>query len=179
MFKGGLTRTPSRARLMVSEPKLGVMRMARKRKEEDDAVLNAVESGNGETPTRKSIVPSKYAGRYKNGGEDALANFIKEQCATQEGFSFERFFQLCLRNGIAEDKVAHYAQQVQEKRHGAEGRARMTLRNMLATFVRKNGKATALDGQEVPLSLPKATLTGAAKAAADKASAAEEAQAST
>jgi hypothetical protein len=129
-----------------------------------------------DTKTTKSIVPTKYAGRYKNGGEDALANFIKDQCTTQEGFQFDRFFDLCLKNGIAEDKVAHYKGQVAEKRHGAEGRARMTLRNMLATFVRKNGKATALDGQEVPLSLPKATLTGAAKAAADKASGSEEVQ---
>ena len=122
------------------------------------------------TKTTKSIVPSKYAGRYKNGGEDELANFIKSQCTTQQGFEFDRFFELCAKNGIAEDKVAHYKQQVAEKRHGAEGRARMTLRNMLATFVRKNGKAVTLDGQEVPLSLPKAALTGAAKAAQDRAS---------
>lgn len=119
--------------------------------------------------TTKSIVPSKYAGRYKNGGEDPLALFIKEQCATKEGFSFPNFFDLCRRNGIAEDKVAHYEGQVAEKRHGAEGRARMTLRNMLATFVRKNGKVVALDGEEVELNLPKPALTGAAKAAAEKA----------
>jgi len=122
------------------------------------------------TKTTKSIVPTKYAGRYKNGGEDALANFIKDQCTTQEGFQFDKFFDLCRKNGIAEDKVAHYQGQVAENRHGAQGRARMTLRNMLATFVRKNSKAVALDGSEVPLSLPKAALTGAAKAAQDRAS---------
>lgn len=146
--------------------------------EEQHTQEPATQEGVTETKTKttKSIVPSKYAGRYKNGGEDALATFIKDQCTTQEGFQSDRFFDLCLKNGIAEDKVAHYKGQVAEKRHGAEGRARMTLRNMLATFVRKNGKATALDGQEVPLSLPKAALTGAAKAAADKASTAEEAQ---
>ena len=126
--------------------------------------------------TTKSIVPSKYASRYKNGGDDALAVFIKQQCTTQEGFQFGAFFDLCRKNGIAEDKVAHYQGQVAENRHGAQGRARMTLRNMLATFVRKNGKAVALDGSEVPLSLPKAALTGAAKAAADKASNPAEAQ---
>jgi len=130
------------------------------------------------TKTSKSIVPSKYAGRYKTGGEDQLAVFIKEQCATQEGFSFEKFFELCRKNGIAEDKVQHYASQVTEKRHGAEGRARMTLRNMLATFVRKNGKAVALDGSEASITLPKAALTGAAKAAAEKASDSGEAGAS-
>lgn len=130
----------------------------------------AQEAAPTEAKTTKSIVPSKYAGRYKNGGEDELAVFIKGQCVTQEGFSFDKFFDLCLKNGIAEDKVAHYKGQVTEKRHGAEGRARMTLRNMLATFVRKNGKAITLDGSEVPVSLPKATLTGAAKAAQDRAS---------
>jgi hypothetical protein len=121
----------------------------------------------------KSIVPSKYSGRYKNGGEDALAQFIKSQCSTQEGFSFDKFFELCSTNGIPQEKVDHYKGQVAEKRHGAEGRARMTLRNMLATIVRKNGKATGLDGGEVEISLPKAVLTGAAKAAADKATSTE------
>jgi hypothetical protein len=115
----------------------------------------------------KSIVPSKYSGRYKNGGDDALAIFIKEQCAGADGFSFDKFFELCLVNGIAAEKVEHYKQQVAEKRHGAEGRARMTLRNMLATFVRKNGAAKALDGTEVSVHLPKPELTGAAKAAAE------------
>jgi plasmid stability protein len=115
--------------------------------------------------TTKSIVPSKYSGRYKNGGEDPLALFIKAQCATPEGFSFPHFFDLCEKNGIAADKVAHYKAQVAEKRHGAEGRARMTLRNMLATIVRKNGKALGLDGSEVAIDLPKPALTGAAKAA--------------
>jgi hypothetical protein len=125
-----------------------------------------------EVKTTKSIVPSKYSGRYKNGGEDPLALFIKEQCATPEGFNFGKFFDLCSKNGIADEKVDHYRNQVAEKRHGAEGRARMTLRNMLATLVRKNGKAIGLDGSEVAINLPKPALTGAAKAAADATSAA-------
>ena len=118
-----------------------------------------------EAKTTKSIVPAKYAGRYKNGGTDELANFIKEQCMEDNTFSFDKFFDLMEKNGIAKDKVDHYASQVNEKRHGAQGRARMTLRNMLATFVRKNGKAIALDGSEVTVTLPKPALTGAAKAA--------------
>jgi hypothetical protein len=125
-----------------------------------------------EVKTTKSIVPSKYSGRYKNGGEDPLALFIKEQCATPEGFNFGKFFDLCSKNGIADEKVDHYRNQVSERRHGAEGRARMTLRNMLATLVRKNGKAIGLDGSEVAINLPKPALTGAAKAAADATSAA-------
>ena len=125
-----------------------------------------------EAKTTKPIVPSKYSGRYKNGGEDALAQFIKAQCATEQGFSFDAFFDLCDKNGIAKEKVDHYQGQVKEKRHGAEGRARMTLRNMLATFARKNGKLVGLDGAEHEVVLPKAALTGAAKAAAEKAGAA-------
>ena len=94
----------------------------------------------------KSIVPAKYASRYKDGGEDALAAFIKEQCNGKDGFEFTAFFDLCRKNGLPEEKVAHYQGQVAEKRHGAEGRARMTLRNMLATLVRKNNKLVNLSG---------------------------------
>jgi len=116
----------------------------------------------------KSIVPAKYAGRYKNGGNDELANFIKEQCTEDNTFSFDKFFDLMEKNGIAKEKVEHYRDQVSEKRHGAEGRARMTLRNMLATIVRKNGKAIGLNDDEVAINLPKPALTGAAKAASEK-----------
>jgi hypothetical protein len=117
--------------------------------------------------TTKSIVPAKYSGRYKNGGEDELAQFIKAQCIVEGNFAFDRFFELMSKNGIADEKVNHYRGQVSEKRHGAEGRARMTLRNMLATIVRKNGKAIGLDNSEVAINLPKPALTGAAKVAAD------------
>jgi hypothetical protein len=117
--------------------------------------------------TTKSIVPSKYSGRYKNGGEDPLAVFIKEQCVREGTFSFEHFFELMEKNGVPNEKVEHYRNQVSEKRHGAEGRARMTLRNMVATIVRKNGKAVGLDGEEVAINLPKPALSGAAKAAAE------------
>ena len=121
-----------------------------------------------ETKTTKSIVPSKYSGKYKNGGDDPLAVFIKAQCVEDTKFNFDKFFELCSKNGIAQDKVDHYRNQVTEKRHGAEGRARMTLRNMLATFARKNGKLVGLDDAEVEVNLPKVALTGAAKAAAEK-----------
>lgn len=117
----------------------------------------------------KSIVPAKYAGKYKDGGNDALANFIKSQSTVDNVFKFDRFFELCEKNGLPADKVAHYKTQVAEKRHGAEGRARMTLRNMLATIARKNGKMIGLDGAEVEVHVAKAALTGAAKAAAEAA----------
>lgn len=139
------------------------------------AVLQAPEAGSADAnadqaptaPKTKSIVPAKYAGKYKDGGADALATFIKAQCTVDNAFKFDRFFELCTKNGLAADKVEHYKAQVAEKRHGAEGRARMTLRNMLATIARKNGKLVGLDGAEQEVSLPKPQLTGAAKAAAD------------
>lgn len=118
---------------------------------------------------KKSIVPSKYAGKYKGGGSDALAEFIKTHASGKDGFEFTAFFELCRKNGIAEDKVKHYADLVTAKAHGAEGRARMTLRNMLATFARKNGKLVDLSGKEHPIDLPKPVLTGAAAEAQAKA----------
>lgn len=124
-----------------------------------------------EKKATKSIVPSKYAGRYKNGGTDALAEFIKAQSTVESNFSFDRFFELCSKNGLPQDKVDHYKAQVAEKRHGAEGRARMTLRNMLATIARKNGKLVGLDDVEVAIDLPKPALTGAAAKAAEAAEA--------
>lgn len=110
----------------------------------------------------KSIVPAKYAGKYKEGGGDALAKFIEAQCKTPEGFDYNKFFHLCLANGLPADKVLHYQDQVSEKRNGSQGRARMTLRNMLASIVRKNKSIKDLDGADHALDLPKPLLTGAA-----------------
>jgi len=116
----------------------------------------------------KSIVPKKYADRYKN-PNDALAKFITEQCTVENNFDWGLFFGLCRANGIPEEQVAKYEELVTNKAHGAEGRARMTLRNMLATIVRKTGKLTNVDKEEVEMNLPKPTLSGAAaKAAAAK-----------
>lgn len=130
----------------------------------ENAVTTETTTAENATPTKgKSIVPSKYAGKYKGGGSDDLANFINDQCKSSDGsFSFPTFFQLCRDNGIDDTKVAHYATQVAEKRHGAEGRARMTLRNMLATTARKNGKLVGLNGTEVEINLPKPAVSGAA-----------------
>lgn len=118
-----------------------------------------------ETKTSKSIVPSKYAGKYKGGGSDVMANFIKSQAEGKDGFEFPAFFQLCRLNGLDETKVAHYESLVASKVQGANGRARMTLRNMLETPARKNGKLVNLAGEEVAIELPKRALGGAAAAA--------------
>lgn len=124
---------------------------------------------------KKSIVPAKYGNKYKNGGSDALATFINDQCSGKEGFEYPAFFTLCRKNGLDETKVAHYEGLVAEKAHGSQGRARMTLRNMLATIARKDGKLVGLDGNETAIDLPKPALTGAAAAAKE---AAEQAPAS-
>ena len=124
---------------------------------------------------KKSIVPSKYAGKYKGGGSDALAEFINAECTGKEGFEFSAFFALARANGLPEEKVAHYEGQVAEKRHGAQGRARMTLRNMLATIARKNGKLAKLNGETQDIDLPKPALTGAAAKAAEQAAASTDA----
>lgn len=129
---------------------------------------NAAASGVAE---KKSIVPSKYAGKYKDGGSDALAEFIKQQCTGKEGFEFSAFFQLCRKNGLDEAKVKNYEDLIAAKAHGAEGRARMTLRNMLATPARKNGKLIALDGTETPVEVAKPAVSGAAAKAQENAAA--------
>lgn len=115
-----------------------------------------------EEKVKKSIVPTKYAGRYKDGGSDTLAKFINDECKGTDGFDYDKFFELCRINGLPEDKIAHYEEQVNSKRLGSQGRARMTLRNMLAPIARKNGQLKALDEGLVEIELPKVALAGAA-----------------
>ena len=111
-----------------------------------------------EAKVTKSIVPARYAGRYKGGGSDALAAFINEQCKDDKGnFSFDRFWDLCTANGIADAEVNKYKVQVEDKVNGAAGRARMTLRNRLAAIIRKTGKAVDMNGDEQDLDVPSPT----------------------
>jgi hypothetical protein len=120
-----------------------------------------------ETKVTKSIVNPKYAGKYKGGNEDALAQFINDQCKGSDGFDYNSFFELSLKNGVPQEQIDKYRPQIEEKRHGSQGRTRMTLRNIIATNVRKTGKAIALDGTEVSLHLDKPQVTGAAATAKD------------
>ena len=123
---------------------------------------NVNEKTEGEAKVTKSIVPAKYAGKYKDGGSDALAQFINAECKGADGFDYDKFFELCRINGLPEDKVAHYEDQVNAKKLGSQGRARMTLRNMLATIARKDGQLKGLDEGLVEVELPKVALAGAA-----------------
>ncbi len=102
----------------------------------------------------RSVVPAKYAGKYKNGGEGATSEFIKSQCGEGDKFEFPAFFSLCRINGIPDDKVGLYEGQVAEKKNGANGRARMTLGNMLRAKARKDQKLLDLKKKEVAVAEP-------------------------
>lgn len=119
-----------------------------------------------EAPAKKSIVPQGW----KSKGDD-LSKFIDEQSSGKDGFEYTAFFNLCRKNGIAEEKVAHYETLVASKAHGSQGRAKMTLRNMLATIARKNGKLVGLNGDETAIDLPKPAVSGAAAKAQETAAA--------
>lgn len=135
----------------------------------DTATSEAPANAVAEAPkVTKSIVPAKYAGKYKDGGSDALAKFINDQCKGAEGFDYAKFFSLCRKNGIPEEKVAHYESQVAEKLNGSQGRARMTLRNMLAAIARKAKTVKGLDDGDYEIEMPKLVLGGAAKAQAEQ-----------
>lgn len=111
---------------------------------------------------KKSIVPAKYSGKYKEGG-DAVSQFIKAQTEGQ----FASLAALCRKNGVSEEQVTKYEGLVADKanNHGIEGRARMTLGNMVRSIARKSGKLVALNGEEVEFDLPKPAVSGAAAAA--------------
>lgn len=128
-----------------------------------------------ETPATapKSIVPSKYAGKYKNGGSGAVPDFIKSQAYEGNDLVPDSFFSLCTVNGIDADKIAHYKAQVDAKTQGSAGRARMTLGNMLASKARKQGFLLNQAGEQVALDVPKPALGGAAAKAAAAAGTAE------
>jgi hypothetical protein len=124
-----------------------------------------------EAKETKTIVPAKYAGKYKNGGQGPLSDFIREQCGEGDKFDYDVFFNLCKLNGIADDKIAIYKAAVDEKKNGANGRARMTLGNMLRAIARKNQKLVGTDKKEHAVAEPQIAASGAvaAKKAADAA----------
>jgi len=42
-------------------------------------------------------------------------NFINDECKSPDGFDYDKFFDLCSINGLPEDKIAHYKEQVDSK----------------------------------------------------------------
>lgn len=119
-----------------------------------------------EAKTTKSIVPHGW----KSKG-DELSKFVDKQSTGKDGFEYSAFFMLCRKNGVAEDQVKKYEDVVASKAHGGQGRAKMTLRNLLATIARKNGKLVGLDGEEVAINIPKPAVSGAAAKAKETAAA--------
>lgn len=128
--------------------------------------FSVAEEGAAAAPA-KSIVPARYAGKYKNGGSGPVPEFIKSQAYDQGAIVLESFWALCRKNELPEDKVEHYIQLVEDKAQGANGKARMTLGNMLAAKARKQGFLIDLAGNQVELDVPKPTLSGAAAKAAE------------
>ena len=127
----------------------------------------------GDAPkATKSIVPAKYANKYKGGGSGNTAAFINGQVGSDDGIVFPSFFELCRKNNIPEEQVAKYEGQVAEGQHGSQGRARMTLGNMLRAKARKDGKLVNLNGQDVELNEPKLVVSGAAARKQEQAEAA-------
>lgn len=97
----------------------------------------------------KSIVPSKYAGKYKDRKDDPLTTFINEQCSNDNGkVDSEKFFELCGANGIKSETIDTYRAAVEAKTGGAAGRARMTLGNMLNGIANKGEGLFGLDGKK-------------------------------
>lgn len=141
-------------------------------KKSDDGAVDPAPQTETTTVERKSIVPAGW----KSKG-DALSKFIDEQSTGKDGFEYTAFFALCRKNGLPEEKVKHYEDTVASKAHGAQGRAKMTLRNMLATVARKNGKLVGLNGAETAIDLPKPAVSGAAAKAQENAAGAETATA--
>lgn len=119
----------------------------------------------GEVKENKSIVPSKYAGKYKDGGQGPLAEFIKAQCVDKTGdFSWANFFKIARDNGIDDAKVSTYEAAVAGNDNGGKGRARMTIGNMLRAIARKEQKLKGVNGKFVEVAEAKVELTGAAAA---------------
>lgn len=139
---------------------------AEKTEAQTETTQEATTAAAAEPAKTKSIVPSGWKSK-----DDELKKFIDGQCTGKDGFEMSAFFELCRKNGIAEDKVKHYEELVNAKAHGIQGRAKMTLRNMLATPARKNGKLLALDGSEVAISIAKPAVSGAAAKAQETAEA--------
>lgn len=129
---------------------------------------------------KKSIVPPKYNdGRYKNGGSDPVAEFIKEKTYDKGEVVLSSFYALCRANvggTLTEEKIAHYEAQteVEKPAQGSAGRARMTLGNMLRAKARKDGSLKDLSGNTVTFEgLAKPAVSGAAAKAKEEATTAD------
>lgn len=148
-----------------------------------EAVAGAGAEGSKEV---KSIVPTKYASKYKDpANDDALRTFIKEQCGENGKINLPKFYALLRANGVADEHIKKFEDLTEnlgndEKGNpikpagGVAGRAVMTLRNRLTPIARSDKGIVGLDGKTYDVKLPPAPKTGAvAKAAEAKEAAAQ------
>lgn len=141
---------------------------------------NAGAEASGEAKEIKSIVPSKYAAKYKDpSNDDPLRKFIKEQCGTP--IDLVKFYALLRANSVGNEHIEKFEAvttnlpEGQKPAGGVAGRAVMTLRNRLTPIARSDKGLVGLDGKTYDVKLPPAPKTGAvAKAAEAKAAASEQ-----
>lgn len=119
-----------------------------------------------ETESKSIINTKKYS--YKRGQGSPTALFIEQHCVPTEGDSknqldFDAFFTLCEKNELPQEKIDNFRKQIAENAHGAPGRARMTLGNMLAAKARKDqalvdpkGKKQKVEQPQLPKREPSA-----------------------
>lgn len=124
--------------------------------------MSTVEQNTDQTETQtapsKSIVPSKYSGKYRT-DKTELAKFIDTQTKGEDGkLSTDNLFALARANGIAEDKLTRYIDSVASGAHGAAGRSRMSIGNMLRSVAKKEGNLSDLQGQAHPLVIDEAPV---------------------
>ena len=144
---------------------------------------SAGEPGGAEAKEVKSIVPSKYAAKYKDpNNDDPLRTFIKEQCG--QPIDLSKFYALLRANGIAEEHIKKFEVLTENLGNddkgnpikpagGVAGRAVMTLRNRLTPIARTDKGIVGLDGKTYDVRLPPAPKTGAVAKAAEAKAAAE------
>lgn len=140
----------------------------------------AAATGSDTEKTIKSIVPSKYASKYKDpSNDDALRTFIKEQCGENGKINLPKFYELLRKNEIADEHIKKFEVLTEnlgndEKGNpikpagGVAGRAVMTLRNRLTPRARTDKGLIGLDGKTYDVRVAPAPKTGAVAAAAEK-----------
>jgi hypothetical protein len=134
----------------------------------------------GEAKEIKSIVPSKYAAKYKDPkNDDPLRSFIKEQCGSP--IDLVKFYALLRANGIGDEHIKKFEAITTDLPEGTKpaggvaGRAVMTLRNRLTPIARSDKGIVGLDGKTYDVKLPPAPKTGAVAKAAEAKEAANQA----
>lgn len=146
-WKGRILAEGTNARLVLDEAiseqheikssKMKSKAKARKDDEGDD------EEGDDEEGERGGFIKSKYREEYRKHEDscgDDLAQFLGSEFKDKDGkFMPAEFIAFVEENGIEPGEFRAITRKSGDLPHGLMGRARMTLRNRLASLVRKNG----------------------------------------